>query len=909
MRRLVAYSLLASSIIIGAAASFTPTLTSMDTDISYGYGRDLVFKISPHSEENYNGIDPADPDAYVADDNYTAVNLVAEEMANRLEHWGVSDYTLTKEGYDTIRVQLRTENNSDTEYEYLEYYLPFSGGSISVDASMDREDDYAYDTAWADMFTGQTASIEYINNGTIPVVVIPVNYTGEDGALGQLVEYCQSKHVDADTSASIEEQNCYVVLWSHKQETDFFDVASSSGDDADANVAHRFLGASNAGNVWFEESNEDDNYTRFQYIPSTAAINNAGEFDDDQALAAYKGAFFYMSLFNASDYADLGIGYDVTFAFSTAATPLVEPLIEHSFSLYPAMSNTLIASLVALAIVVLVLALFYRMGSLALIASIGVSLIGTMLFIAYFHAQLGAGMILGLALVVLLSLFGGVYYFAKLKDEIYKGRNLKKAHQEAAKKAFWPTIDAGILYVGIGLCVYFLIPAQGAMAGLAMVIGGLVATLTSLLLTRVLMWIYSGDGDAATHMAGQLAIDKSKVPDLLKEEKQSYFGLFAKSNFMKPYKGVGLAALVLLIGSIATLATFSTLNDGTPFNNDGDVSNSIAYITYRTMEGSTNDSLNGIDDIDNGRDGLLNIVYEDETELASLATSISMQTTSVTLTNASVEDGDYDVINFMVDFEKVYDPNVDYNFRVLNGGLYEEYTNLEDALTRALEIKNVEETSFDVSVKGVTSENLAPVFSDVALGLGISIVVMAIYLSVRFRPSRGLSVSLLSGSSAFIALGLLSASRLVAAPIAAVGAVAVLGVSVLLALFLLGKEREIAFESHERDKSTLEFRAQTLLSANSQGAGEFIIYGIIAAYIFVCFLAFGASSFSLLNAVALVGILISMAIILILITPCSLFLAKQFSKIHLDLSWKKKKATTSRKTSEPEEAVFIGIND
>lgn len=913
MRRLVAYALLTSSLIIGAAAVFTPTLVSMDTDISYGYGRDLVFKISPHSEENYNGIDPADPDSYINDDNYVAVDLVAEEMSYRLENWGVTDYTITKEGYDTIRVRLRTENNSDTEYEYLQFYLPFSGGDISVDASMDEESDYAYSTSWADMFTGQTATIEYIQNDTIPVVVIPVNYEGEDGELGQLIEYCQSKHVDADESSSIEEQNCYVVLWSHKQEGDTFDKATSGSEGIqDANVARRFLGASNAANVWFEEDNEDDNYTRFQYIPSTAAINGAGEFDDSEALAAYKGAFFYMSLFNASDYADIGAGYDVTFSFSAIAQPEVENLIERSFSVYPALNSTMIACLVSLAIIVLVLALFYRMGSLAMIASIGVSLIGTMLFIAYFHAQFGAGMLLGFGLVVLLSLFSSAYYFAKLKDEIYKGRTLKKAHAEAAKKAFWPTIDGGILYIVIGLAVYFLIPAQASMCGLAMIIGGLVSTLVSLFLTRFLMWIYAGDGDASSHMAGQLAIDKAKVPDLLKEEKQTYFGLFANSNFMKPWKGVSIAGLVLLIASVAGLATFSALDSGVPFNVSDQQENSIAYVTYRLMEGSTNDSLNGIDDIDNGRDGLLNVIYEDGTMLSEYSVSnISMQTTSVTLTGGSVEEGVYTVLNFMISFDRVYDENGEYSFVVRSGET--EVTgiaSLEEAFETALELRNLDSTNFDVSVKGVVPENLTPGFTSVCIGLVVGLACSFLYLALRFRPSRGLTLSIIAGASSFISLGLLSLTRLSATPLAAIGAIAVLAITLLLGLFILGKEREISAESHERDKSTLEFRAQCLLSANSQAAGDLVIYGVIAAYLFVCFLAFGAAEFSLINAVALIGILLSICMVLVLIVPGCLFLAKQFSKIKLDLSWKRpKKNQGGRKSSEPEEAIFIGIND
>lgn len=831
-------------------------------------------------------------------------------MTSRLDHWGISDYSITKEGYDTVRVRLRTEENSSTEYDYLSYYLPFSGGHISVDASMDEEDDYSYDTDWANMFEGQTATIEYISGETVPVVAIPVNHEGEDGALGQLLDYCESKYQAADESNSTSEVNCYVVLWSNKQEGDNFNEASgSNGATVDQNMARRFLGAEVAGNAWFEEDEEDDNYTRFQYIPSSAAFNNSA-YDSSQAEAAYKAAFFYMSLFNAEDYADIGAGYDVSFAFGAVAAPEVENLVSSGLSLTPAVSATMIATIVGLIVSVLVVALFYRMGALALTSSMMVSLIATLLLIGYFHAQFGIGMLLGLGLTALVSLFGGIYYLAKLKDEIYKGRSLKKANQEAGKKAFWPTIDAGILSVVVGLCIYFLVPAETSMCGLALVVGGFFATICSLFLTRFQMWLLCNDGDASTHMGRLFGIDKEKVPDLLKEEKQTFFGLFAKTNFMKPWKATAIVATLLGIASIAGLATFSALNGGTPFSIDDSSDTSRVYITYRLPEGSTNDVFNSIDDIDNGRDGIFNIVYDDEGESIAdtLLESVEMVRTSITFTG----EGDYDVLNFVVNLEGTYAADDETVYTVTTTGYSEEFTGLEAAIEGALLTKNVDEESYSVSLKNVTYDNLTPGFTDVCLGIGISLVCALVYLSIRFRPSRGVSVTLFAGLSAFISLGLLSLSRLATTPISAIGGIAAMFVTFLIALFILGKEREVVLESHVRDKSDLGFRAKCLLDANGQGAAEAVVFAIIAAYVFVCFLAFGPVDFALGYAVALLGSILSIALVLILISPSSLFLAKQFSKIHLDLSWRKdakKGQGSGKRSAEPEEAVFIGIND
>ena len=110
----------------------------------------------------------------------------------------------------------------------------------------------------------------------------------------------------------------------------------------------------------------------------------------------------WRGLYEDFRHAELGAGYDVSFAFSAVASPEVEGMIDRGFSLTPAMNATLIASLLGLGIAIVVLALFFRMGALAALSSLCVSLVATMLLIGYFHAQFGIGMVLGLCLVALL---------------------------------------------------------------------------------------------------------------------------------------------------------------------------------------------------------------------------------------------------------------------------------------------------------------------------------------------------------------------------------------------------------------------------------------------------------------------------------------------------------------------------
>lgn len=911
MRRFWAYLLLSSSLIIGTAAVFGPTITGLDTDISYGTGKELVFKIS-EKETIFNGIDPADSGAYVDNDNYVAVNAVADEMRARLDGWGASEYSISKEGYDTIRVTLRSQNNEDTYYQYLQYYLPFSGGSISLSASMDETEEYkkSYLQTWDTMFENQTARIEYLQNGSIPVVVIPVNSPKKDGDLGTLVDYCSSQHVEADSSKSTAEVNCYVTLWANKQETDTFAKATSSGDDQDLNVASRFLGAEHSDNVWFKEASEDSDYTEFQYIPSSAALNGNTPYDASKAGAAYQAALYYVSLFNAESYKNIGAGYDVSFAFSTVATPSVEELITSNMNRYPALNSTLIATIIALLIGAGIIALFYRFGAFAIVSGVGVTIISTLLLLSYFSAQFGVGMLMGLLLVALVSVFGGVYYFAKLKDEIYKGRSLKKAHTEASKKSLWPTIDAGIISVVLGLCFYLLIPGVAGKLGLALVIGGFFATIVSLLLTRVQMWLICNDSDAQSCYDRLLNIDKTKVPDLLKEEKQTYFGAFEKKNFMKPWKGIAIGAAAFLIATIGGLTAFSINSNGNPFNFAGAYDDTTsAYIQYRVSTVGDSPKIRGTDDIENGNNGVLNFIYKDGKMLGSSdVSSIVLETSTIHVTGSeTLNDGNYNVYYFVVDFVNPYDADATV-WSVKNGLIETTDLTLNEAISKGMEAKGVNASSFSSSVKLVSSTAGSPNFSVLCLGLGVGLLSTLVYMCIRYKISRGLTATLLTSMASFITLGAMSLTRVPLAPVAGIAALATALCGLLLAIFILSKEKEIKRESRERDKTTLEFNASCLLKANSYAAGELIVFALIIAYVAIVYFGFGPAAFAYGNLFWLVGLLLGLTMILTLITPFTLFLAKQFSKIHFEIKWGGKKKD-SKKSAEPEEAVFIGIND
>ena len=112
------------------------------------------------------------------------------------------------------------------------------------------------------------------------------------------------------------------------------------------------------------------------------------------------------------------------------------------------------------------------------------------------------------------SVFGGLYYTAKLKDELYKGRTLKKAHSEAAKKAIWPTIDASLIVIILGIFIYIFAGDLARKLGAMMVVGGFVTAVMNLLFFRIEAWLLCNDNGLQSSFPKMLNVQKDKIPDM-----------------------------------------------------------------------------------------------------------------------------------------------------------------------------------------------------------------------------------------------------------------------------------------------------------------------------------------------------------------------------------------------------------
>ena len=83
-------------------------------------------------------------------------------------------------------------------------------------------------------------------------------------------------------------------------------------------------------------------------------------------------------------------------------------------------------------------------------------------------------------------------YLNKFKEECYRGRSLKKANSEAAKRAVLPTLDLHVALIAIGVACYLFGGVIMKAFAVASVLGGLFSLIINhRLLPQLPQWDYA----------------------------------------------------------------------------------------------------------------------------------------------------------------------------------------------------------------------------------------------------------------------------------------------------------------------------------------------------------------------------------------------------------------------------------
>ncbi len=900
MRRLWAYILLSLTSLILVGVCFVPLMRNTNANIDYQSGREILFHVESKDETK--------------ELNDKQLGELADMMSERLQNQNVTRYEVDIQGKDTIAITLHQDY--ETQYNNIIQYLEFDGSFALTNS--------AGTYAFADEFLVDNgkAKLETYNN--YPCITLPVQIDNEK--YKEVLEGAKGEGAKPETSGGESEdsetvETYYLYLWYGfeekliTEETDY------------ANDSHILMK--------FKVSDLDDSSD--QYFPNTdnklfSVLNldsdNDGVASQSEKTKAFDTANYYVNLLNASklEVTDVNGVDKLDVVIKNMGSNYVDAWIEQTISrgvvASVAFTPTFIALLCAIVLVSILLVYFFRLGAVSVITTTIVSVFAGLASMILLTAEFTTISIFAFIALAMTSLASGVINLCKIKDEAYRGRSLKKANLEAGRKSLLPILDVHVVLIVVGVFAYILGGSAMRTFAAITVLGGVASAILSTLGLKLLLWLATN----ATCLQGKynfFGIDGDKVPDLISEEKPTYFGPYADKDLTKSKLKVGIGGGIVLLATAVAMIVFGIVT-GSIYANKSSVNNDRVYFVTTMSETSQidNTSINDIlsktfvyNDKDND-----NIPSEEERASAKALSSFGIAKIddgkSYVITNDADEDITYYVhvayLNGAIDSKLKAYYDVDGDPTHIISDTTDDVNDVNSIINYVIETRGVLENVASVSLKKVVSHNVGqPDVLKIALSALAGAGVVGLYLLLRYRLSRGLVATGLAIATGSVALGLLSLVHLpvvggyvaVIAPVAAI-------FSFIMSIIFMNKERELILEDKNKDNS-LENRKAISVRAVSLSYSALTIFAIVAVFVCVNFFGFG-SNFTALSFIALIiTMLLALVVNPIVIAPLSNILYGLFSRVNIKRPTKKKKvkAHKTTKSAEPEEAIFIGIND
>ncbi len=882
MRRFWSFIVLAFTALLVMGVSITAITVQADSNIEYQSGREIVFRIE----------DKEDKDLELEDG---ALEEVAEIFENRLNNAEIDAFEIAIQGTDTIKVTFSTSYAAD--YDNIIYYLGFNG-NFALSTSSDV-------FAIGDEFLDEDEEVYLDTINGYPVIVIPVNEDSPE--FKAVIEEGQRQMDNGEGEVTVttnedgeeeEEVNTYLYLWSDYQEGDIYSMTVSGNEDYDSLVEEKIIMKFSVDNGYWLDDDEDA-------LVSYVNIDNDGDgyASVEEREYGYSQARFYVNILNSEE-----LDYDVTYMYSRNVDAWYESVISLGSHATIAWSSTLIATLIAIVVMVIALAFVYRwFAAPSAVVTMGSMFTAIGLTIAL-SVEINVGAIIGLVAVMMCSCLSGVLYFSKFKEECRKGRSLRKANSEASKRSLWPMFDINLVLIIIGACCFLMGGTYMTAFASITVFGGIASMIYNIFLLRGGCWLLTNN----TKWQGRydlFGVQNSEVPDTSKGEKTTYKGPYDDKSLNKHTKAWSITTASVFAVVLIGMITFGCVYGGNLYNTPVNESATQIYVETSSTNSPINyDSLHKF----------FEKVYIGDADSHSTNENLDSYVAEISSYTNTIREDTIDVTYYyyIIDLTdtSINEDTTAYYFLENDGGVVQEtigYT-INEVFDYALPLQSsgIADSKASVTLKDAVVNSYQPDIYPIILATSIGVIVSAVYLMFRYRPARGLASLVTTTAAGAVTIGLFSLFRV---PVSALITIALPFTCIFtftISIYLMNKDKESVQETRRKDL-TREERRTILDRANSQIFTTEMFALCVSILIAICFFGFGTLSTSLLYLGIIVGCLLGAFVTVELLPPlCHLFYT-WLSRIHINQNRKpkKNKKKTTNRGAEPEEVIFIGIND
>lgn len=233
------------------------------------------------------------------------------------------------------------------------------------------------------------------------------------------------------------------------------------------------------------------------------------------------------------------------------------------------LQKTLIAGVIGVVLIgVILIAIYHFAGFVSTISM----LLYTFLVFLVFWLVGGVLTLPGIAALVLgigMSVDSNVITFARIKEELYKGKSLPLAFKEGVKCSFSAILDSNLTTLIVAIIMFIF--GESSIKGFAtmLIITVIVTMFTMVFLTRILLNLFVKTNYFNDKTKLFIGVNSEDIPNVNKNEKVKKVP-FAKVDFLKNRKlFAGVSAIIILVGAVTI--GFCGLNLGIDYRAGSDI--------------------------------------------------------------------------------------------------------------------------------------------------------------------------------------------------------------------------------------------------------------------------------------------------------------------------------------------------
>ena len=297
--------------------------------------------------------------------------------------------------------------------------------------------------------------------------------------------------------------------------------------------------------IWLDYNDLKDSYANEGKLCGTSESNCLSAATVSQGFASdviIQGSFTQEEVSNLVDLINSG-------SLPSKLTEISSNTVGASFG-EKTLSTTLTAGIIAVAAIVLLLIIVYHFAGFVSAISM---LIYTFLVFGVFWVVGGVLTLPGIAALVLgigMAVDSNVITFARIKEELLKGKSLPTAFREGSKSSFSAIIDSNITTFIVAVIMF--IYGESSIKGFAtmLIITVVVTMFTMVFLTRTLLKLFVKTDFFNDKVKLFINVNKEDIPNVSKGE-EAKPNRFSKINFLKyKYVCLALSGIIILTGVI-----------------------------------------------------------------------------------------------------------------------------------------------------------------------------------------------------------------------------------------------------------------------------------------------------------------------------------------------------------------------